>query len=373
MKSLLAEVRLARPVAEGGFALDLALETGGHAVTAVLGESGAGKTTLLRCIAGLEAGMQGRIEFGGQTWWDSGAGVRVPCHRRRIGYVFERGRLFPHLDVAGNLGMAGRGRGAPEPAYRERILEGLAIGPLLRRAVDELSAGERQRVAIARALLSGAELILMDEPISALDHVARDSVMSCLESMRDDLRVPVLYVSHSVEEVARLADCVIVLDRGRVAERGSAIEVFADPGSFVSRSDNPGAIVECVVAGHDEVHGLTRLSLAQGGGETQLWVEKLDANEGQRVRLRIHARDVSIALRKPEATSILNVFGATVENIRECGAASRLVTMRAGGQALLARITRRSVAELELRPGVAVYAQVKSVSLTLGLGSGAED
>lgn len=368
MKPLQAGIRLARPGSDGGCLLDLDIDTGGHAITAVLGRSGAGKTTLLRCIAGLEAAVEGQISFGDETWWDSSAGLRVPCHRRRIGYVFEQGRLFPHLDVAGNLRATGSGRNPPDAEFRNSVLETLGIGKLLTRGVDALSAGERQRVAIARALLSDAELVLMDEPLSALDHLTRESVMTCLESLHRDLRAPVVYVSHSVEEVARLADAVVVLEGGRVVERGLAREVFADPGSFVARLDNPGAIIECVVAASDEDYALSGLAFAGEPDAPRLWVERIGAGSGQAVRLRIHARDVSVTLRRPTETSILNVFPATVQTLREAGPASVLVGLEVAGQVLLARVTRRSAAELGLRSGLEVYAQVKSVSLTRGQG-----
>lgn len=364
MSGLQARISIQRTNLPEGFRLDLNLAIPDSGITAILGRSGSGKTTLLRCIAGLEPAVQGSIAYGDELWWDSEARIRVPCHRRRLAYVFEEGRLFPHLNVAENLDARGRGRAAPHPADRVRMIELLQIDPLLQRNVAQLSAGERQRVAIGRALLSGARLVLMDEPLSGLDHRTREPVLHCLENLHRELSVPVLYVTHSLTEVARLADRLVVLENGRVAEQGPAADLFADPNSYVSRGDDPGVFLSCTVASHDAGYGLSRLSIAGISDQAVLWVGGLPDCPGTPVRVRIRAGDVSLSRTRQQESSILNQLPAVIDQIEEPDQASVLVRLRLHEQFLLARVTRRSMSQLRLDVGSDVFAQVKSVSIS---------
>lgn len=364
MSGLRARCSIQRGMPNSGFCLDVDLQIPDSGVTAILGQSGSGKTTLLRCLAGLESGLQGRIEWDNELWWDSASRTRMPCHRRRLAFVFEEGRLFPHLNVAANLHARGRGRSAPGPAYCDRVIELLQIGSLLQRGVAQLSAGERQRVAIGRALLSGARIVLMDEPLSSLDHRTREPVLRCLEHLHRELRVPVLYVTHSLTEVARLADRLVVLEHGRVSEQGPAAELFADPDSYVSRGDDPGVFLSCSVAGHDTGFALSRLSISGNQGAAELWVGRLHDDPGTPVRVRVRARDVSLSRSQSVDSSILNQLPAMIVNFEDYDEAAVLVRLKTGDQFLLARITRRSMSQLKLVEGLQVFAQVKSVSIS---------
>ena len=347
---IVAGLRLVHP----GFVLDVHLTLPGRGVTALFGHSGSGKTSLLRCVAGLER-PAGRLRVNGETWQDDD--IFLPAHRRPLGYVFQEAGLFPHLTVRGNLEYGMRRTGGPGTADLRQTAELLGIGELLARRPDRLSGGERQRVAIARALLTRPRLLLMDEPLASLDPARKSGILPYLERLHDELAIPILYVTHSVDEVAQLADHLVVLEGGRVTASGPLAETFARLDLPLARDEGAGTVLSARVAGHD-ADGITRLAIA--GGE--ILVPRRPEAVGQPVRLRIAARDVSLALARHEDTSILNVLPATVTGCADV-AGQVLVSLDAGGTRLLARVTHRSWNRLAAAPGTALYAQIKSVAL----------
>lgn len=345
----------------GSFRLDIRLQTDDGGVLALFGRSGAGKTSVISAIAGLLRPEDGHIRVAGQTLYDASRGIDLPAHRRRVGYVFQEGRLFPHLSVRDNL-LYGFRRAPADgaPVHRpEHIIALLGIEALLARRPAALSGGEKQRVAIGRALLAQPRILLMDEPLAALDAPRRREILPYLERLRDDLRLPIVYVSHALDEVLRLANRMAIIDGGRVAALGTPEELSLEPAlrELLGEGD-PGSIIAARVIAHDAAFGLT--TLAFSGGE--LRVPGIDAPPGSRLSLRIRARDVSIALWPPAGLSIRNVLPATVSAIRDESAALAEVTLDAGGCLLLARVTREAVQRLGLQPGLAVHALVKSVS-----------
>jgi len=344
----------------GGFALDLAATFPGQGVTALHGPSGSGKTTLLRAIAGLDRYAAGYLSVAGEVWQDHAAGCFVPAHRRAVGYVFQESNLFPHLSVRGNIEYGWRR--VPRSARRvgfDETVDLLGIGQLLARRTDGLSGGERQRVAIARALLTSPRLLLLDEPLSALDRDSKAAILPYLERLHLALDIPVLYVSHNVDEVARLAEHMLLIGGGRLLASGPVAELFTRLDLPLAHGDQAGAVVEGTVTGYDEGYRLTRLGFA--GGEFLL--ARGDLESGRRVRLWVHARDVSLTLSRASDTSILNIFPATVTAVVAESDAQLMVRLDAGGTPLLARVTRRSVDHLGLASGHEVYVQVKSVAL----------
>ncbi|EEW25284.1 molybdenum ABC transporter ATP-binding protein [Rhodobacter ferrooxidans] len=349
----------------GAFALDVAQDFALSGVTALFGRSGSGKSTLLRVIAGLEGRAAGDVVMAGQVW--QGA-AWIPPERRGIGYVFQDARFFPHLSVRGNLEFAhARARGLGGPGLDE-VATALDLGPLLDRRPAALSGGEKQRVAIGRALLTAPRILLLDEPLAALDEARKAEILPYIERLRDQAGVPILYVSHSVAEVARLAQQVVVLQDGRVLRAGGVQEVLADPQAvpFLGPRE-AGALLGAVVAAQDS-DGLTRLETGAG----PLWVARIGAAIGSRLQLRIHAQDVILSRSRPEGLSALNILPATVTAVQLEDDHGATVQLRAGDDLLLARLTRRSVAALELAPGVAVYAVVKSVAVAQGDVAGAQ-
>lgn len=341
-----------------GFALEARFDAPAG-VTVLFGKSGAGKSTVAAAVAGLLRPDAGRIAVGKTVLVDTQTGTFLPPHRRRIGYVFQDGRLFPHLTVRQNLlygrWFAPRGAG-PEMG---RILEMLGIGALLDRRPATLSGGEKSRVSIGRAILSNPRLLLMDEPLAALDEARKAEIMPYLERMRDELCIPVIYISHSLAEVARLATTVVLLDQGRVTACGPAAEVLADPATApLLGLRNAGAILQARLVAH-EADGLSRLECSAG----PLLLPRLAQPMGASLRLRILAQDVMIATRRPEHISALNVLPCTVTDIRLGEGPGAIVQLRAGEDMLIARITRRSVAELGLVSGAQVFAVLKAVSV----------
>jgi molybdate transport system ATP-binding protein len=344
----------------GGFALDVDFQAPGRGVTALFGPSGAGKTAVMRCVAGLEHAPGGYLALNGECWQDDERGVFLPTHRRSLGYVFQEASLFPHLSVRRNLEYGWR---RVPPAERrvafDQAVEWLGIAALLGRDPARLSGGERQRVAIARALLTSPRLLLMDEPLAALDLDSKAEILPYLQRLHDQLAIPVLYVSHSPDEVSRLADHMVLLQQGRVAASGPLRELLARLDLPLAHGDEAGVVVDTVVAGHDEAFHLTWLDFSGG----RISVARRPCAVGGELRLRIHARDVSLALEQPRRTSILNIFPARVAALAEDHPAQLMVRLDANGTPLLARITRKSASVLGLRPGMTVYAQVKSVAL----------
>jgi molybdate transport system ATP-binding protein len=334
----------------GTFELRAAFEAGAG-VTALFGRSGAGKSSLINAVAGLLTPERGRIVVDGITLFDAATGVDVPAHRRRIGYVFQEGRLFPHLTVRQNLlyGSAGGAIGL------DQVVALLDIGPLLNRQPATLSGGEKQRVAIGRALLTQPRLLLMDEPLAALDAARKGEVLRHIERLRDELRVPIVYVSHAVEEVMRLADTVVLMEGGAVTASGPAMQVMS---GWRAEEEGPATVLEAMVAAHDPAYGLSTLRFS--GGE--LTTPDVDARTGERVRVRIRAQDVALALAPPVDTSISNQLRARITGLA-AGAIHVDVSLDVGGSPLTARVTRRSADRLQLAEGLTVYALIKAVVL----------
>jgi molybdate transport system ATP-binding protein len=343
----------------GGFAIDAAFGVAKPGITALFGPSGSGKTTIVNAIAGLLKPRQGRIVIGDKIVLDSAARVFVPPRMRRIGYVFQDGRLFPHMNVESNLRFGWR-RSATRADEAEfaRIVSLLGLESLLARRPLKLSGGEKSRVALGRALLSSPLMLLLDEPLAALDGARKAEIMPYLEKMRDEARLPMLYVSHSLDEVARLADDVIVLREGRVVAKGAVFDMLANlEFSELTGAPSYGAVIDTRVAAHRGEDGLS--VLAFDGGE--LIVPLLRAAIGSRLRVRIRAEDVMLAVEEPHGISANNVLPCTVIAIRETGTAHAEVQLLCGSARLLARITRASAKRLALIPGMGVFAVTKSV------------
>ncbi|MDO8466443.1 MAG: molybdenum ABC transporter ATP-binding protein [Gallionella sp.] len=343
-----------------GFSLHVDMQVFAHGIIGLFGPSGSGKTTLLRCIAGLERVNTGALQVKDEVW-QSGENF-MPVHKRPLGYVFQEASLFPHLSVKKNLEY-GLKRIPPEQrkVQLEQAVEWLGLDKLIgRNSPDGLSGGERQRVAIARALLTSPRLLLMDEPLSALDAASKREILPYLERLHSELDIPVIYVSHSLDEVARLADQLVLMDQGEIIASGPLNEMLVHLDLPTAHLDDAGAMIEASVGIHDEEYHLTRLDFYGGS----LWVSKVEHAIGSRVRARVLARDVSIATVMPQNSSISNILNARIDDIRDEGPDRVSLCMSVGsGQKLLSRITRRSCDQLELTPGMEVFAQVKSVAL----------
>jgi molybdate transport system ATP-binding protein len=342
-----------------GFTLDTDIELPGKGVTALFGPSGSGKTTLLRCIAGLEQAADGRLEVAGEVWQDGDH--CLPTHRRPLGYVFQEASLFPHLSVQRNLEYGQKRIPAAERRVAwDRAIELLGIGHLLARLPERLSGGERQRVAIARALLTSPRLLLMDEPLAALDLTRKNEILPYLEHLHDELDIPVLYVSHAPDEVARLADHLVVMDQGRVVAAGPLTTILSRLDLPIRLGEDAGVVLDAVVVEHDETWHLARVEFPGGS----LWVRDDGHTCGQHLRIRILARDVSIAREKFAGTSILNCLPATVAELADdTHPALALARLEVGASSLVARLTRRSADALGLAPGLPVWVQIKAVAL----------
>jgi molybdate transport system ATP-binding protein len=344
----------------GDFALDARFASG-PGLTALFGRSGAGKSSVVNLIAGLIRPTRGRISVDGVSLVDTDVRRFVPMHRRRIGYVFQEDRLFPHLTVRQNLLF---GRWFSPTAERRGSLDDvvamLGIGALLQRRPGALSGGEKQRVAIGRALLASPRLLLMDEPLAALDVQRKDEILPYIERLRDALGVPIVYVSHSIAEVARLATTMVLMSDGRVDAVGPVTEVlgrldlYPKTGRFEA-----SAVIETHVVAHDPVYGLTQLGCAAGA----IQVPRVELPEGGLVRVRIRARDVTIAIAPPHGLSALNVLPARIAEIGADDSPVIDIRLAIDGGHLLARVTRRSIANLGLTPGRAVFAVIKSIAI----------
>lgn len=337
------------------FALDVDVAVPMRGITGVFGESGAGKTALLRCIAGLERGAAGRLAVADDVWQDDATSRAV--HDREIGYVFQEPRLFAHLNVRQNIEYGQRRTRRDDVGFDEAV-ELLGLRELLDRRVDTLSGGEAQRVAIARALLRSPRVVLMDEPLAALDRARRDEILPFLDRLHAALSIPVIYVSHSIEEVIRLCDYLLVMERGRIVAAGEIQEVLVRADLPLLGGEEAGAIVHATAVHHDAADGLTQIEF----DGVEMWVPGA-YDPGATLRLRIRANDVTICREKPGASTVLNILPATVESIRDDGESSELVRLAIGSERILARVTRRSRARLRLGPGEPVYAQIKSVAV----------
>ncbi|BBP65568.1 MULTISPECIES: molybdenum ABC transporter ATP-binding protein [Pseudomonas] len=347
----------------GDFSLDLDVQLPGRGVTALYGQSGSGKTTCLRCIAGLERPAQGFIEVNGEVWQDAARRVFVPPHRRALGYVFQEASLFPHLSVRHNLAF-GLKRIAPgqRRVVMEQATELLGIGHLLDRQPHNLSGGERQRVGIARALLTSPQLLLMDEPLASLDTRRKNEILPYLQRLHDELDIPVLYVSHSQDEVARLADHIVLLEAGRALASGPIGETLARLDLPLALGDDAGVMIQGKVSGYDPAYQLLTLNLPDS--QLNIRVTHTPLGLGQPLRFKVQARDVSLSLANDAQTSILNRLPVTVvSELAADNAAHVLIRVEAGGTPLLARITRYSRDQLKLHPGQALWAQIKAVAV----------
>jgi molybdate transport system ATP-binding protein len=350
-----------------GFTLEASFEAP-PGVTALFGRSGAGKTTLVNAVAGLVRPNAGRVAVDDWTLFDTDKRLWLAPHKRRIGYVFQEGRLFPHLSVRQNL-LYGRWFAPGNDGARyDHVVDLLGLGTLLERRPGTLSGGEKQRVAIGRALLSDPKLLLMDEPLAALDEARKAEIMPYLERLRDETRTPILYVSHSVAEVARLATTVVALSEGRVVRAGPTAEVLSDPDAAPMLGvRDAGAVLWGRVRAHHP-DGLTELQVSAG----PLLLPQINAPVGSEVRIRIEARDVILALDRPQGLSALNILAAKVTALRPGHGPGMVVQLRVGQDLILARITRRSAEALGVAPGLSCYAIMKTVAVAPGnVGTGA--
>jgi len=363
MNSIHLQIQLNR----SAFMLDVDLQLPGQGITAILGASGSGKTTLLRAVAGLEKNQQGRIQIGAHVWQDTQQGIDLPTWQRPLGYVFQESSLLPHLTVSDNLNFGLKralktsGNAQPDAAKAlQASIELLGIGNLLQRMPDQLSGGERQRVAIARAIAMQPQLLLMDEPLASLDAARRQEIFPWLSKLRDELKMPMLYVTHSADEVARLADHLVVLDKGNVKAQGPVSAVLTQVVNPVVVGEDAGALIAGHIGQVDKQWHLSRIDF-EGGC---VWMRDAGLPVGKAVRIRILARDVSLATSEPQNTSIQNQLRGTIQSITPDAHPSQvLVVLKCGAEEVMARVTKRAVDELGLLVGQPVWAQVKSVSL----------
>ena len=329
-----------------------------HGVTGIYGPSGSGKTTLLNCLAGLIPTAQGSlVQLGDRVWQDRG--LNLPTHRRGVGFVFQDARLFPHLDVRGNLRFAAAHRHSPRGPDFDQVCEWLQLAPLLQRSTRQLSRGQQQRVAIARTLLNHPALLLLDEPLANIDIAHRREILNYLEIISRELQIPIILVSHNMEELARLADWLVVMEAGRICAAGPTVELCSRLELALAQEEQAAAILSTRITGHDAAYGISELAI---DGQA-MFLSRVSAPVGSHVRLRVPARDVSLCLEPPARTSILNILRADIDSIEESTEPRVLVRLRLGSQYLLARITRKSLDRLALAPGMPVYAQIKSVAL----------
>jgi molybdenum ABC transporter, ATP-binding protein len=360
----------------GEFRLNVDLRLPGSGITVLFGHSGSGKTTLLRCVAGLQKAPTGFLCINGDVWQDSEQGLFLPTHKRELGYVFQEANLFPHLTVAGNLrfGLKRMVKTAPQ-ADLPHILALLGIEHLLDRMPAHLSGGERQRVAIARALALNPKILLMDEPLASLDFKRKQDILPFLSRLHGELQIPVLYVTHSRQEVAQLADHLVIMDEGKVLASGALSDTLSRLDVSMAQDREASTVWQVQVVEHEADYQLTRVACA--GGELSL--PRLAANPGTTLRLQVYARDVSITLQQPTATSILNVLPAVITGIADDDSGHCVVRLRLSGYAeapsglssvdqvadspLLAHITRKSKLLLDLRIGMPVYVQIKASSI----------
>lgn len=353
-----AQIRLPRR----GFTLDVALNLPARGVTALFGPSGCGKTSVLRALAGLERAA-GRVAFGDTVWQDDAQGLFVPTHQRAIGYVIQEAALFPHLDVQHNLAYGlKRIASSQRRIALDQVVDLLGISHLLQRRPDALSGGERQRVAIARALATSPALLLMDEPLAALDARRKAEVLPYLDRLHEELGIPIVYVSHAIDEVARLADHLVLMDAGRVLAEGPLSDMLARLDLPVAFGDDAGVVLDAEIGERDAQWQLARLDV--DGEACRLWTRDTGQAIGRRVRLRVLARDVSLTRTPQTGTSIGNQLLGTIEAIADDEhPALALVRVRVGTAPVVARLTRRSAHALELAVGMPVWAQVKTVAL----------
>nr|WP_041296737.1 molybdenum ABC transporter ATP-binding protein [Janthinobacterium sp. Marseille] len=356
----MTDIRARFNIAYSAFKLDVDLTLPGRGVTALFGPSGSGKTTCLRAMTGLERFSGSYLEVNGEVWQDDERNIFLPTYKRPLGYVFQEASLFAHLNVQRNLEY-GRRRvsAATHQVSLEHAVALLDIGHLLQRNPDKLSGGERQRVAIARALATSPRILLMDEPLAALDSKRKEEIMPYLERLHDELDIPVIYVSHSADEVARLADHLVLLESGKVIASGATSDLMTRLDLNFAHGDTASALVVATVTAHDVDFHLTSAQFSGG----QLLLPQQAATAGQQVRIRIQARDVSLSLLPQRDSSILNIIPATVTELSDDAPGQVMIGLDANGTRLLARITRKSCEAMHLAPGGQVFAQIKGIAI----------
>lgn len=342
------------------FDVNVNLSVSSSHVTAVFGPSGCGKTSLMRAIAGLENSATGFIKMADQVWQDEH--YFRPAHQRDIGFVFQDASLFPHLNVFDNL-QFGLKRQAKHKrrVSLEQAIDLLALSPLLNRSIDTLSGGEKQRVAIARAVATSPAVLLFDEPLAAVDVAHKQEILRYIQSLHCELDIPMLYVSHQMDEVARLSNNLLLLEKGQQLANGRTVEMLSQLTLPFAHYEEAAAVLDTTVIAHDDNYGLSSLAFAGG----QITVSRDNLRQGDNVRLRIMARDVSLSLKQAEQTSILNILPATIESMINEGNAQKLIRLNVGGQIILSRITAKSADQLDLAAGKTVFAQIKAVSLLI--------
>ncbi|MDD2864419.1 MAG: molybdenum ABC transporter ATP-binding protein [Methylococcales bacterium] len=349
----------------GEFELSINLRLPNSGISVLFGHSGSGKTTLLRCIAGLQQAQEGYLEINGSVWQDSDVGVFLPTHKRSLGYVFQDANLFSHLTVRENLnfGLKRLKAHPPRPPSKggdfHHIVNLLGIKHLMERMPERLSGGEKQRVAIARALVLNPEILLMDEPLASLDSKRKQEILPFLSRLNQELNIPVLYVTHSQQEVAQLADYLVLMEAGKVQAAGKLSETLSRLDLPLSQERDASSVWNAMVVEHETEFHLTRVAF-EGGS---LSLPAIEAKLGTPLRVQIYARDVSIVLETPHATSILNVLPAIIVGISDGENGQSIVRLEVGTQALLAHITRKSALVLNLKIGKAVFVQIKSTSI----------
>lgn len=341
------------------FLLDVDLILPSSGITVLFGHSGSGKTSLLRCIAGLQHAPHGYLEINGAIWQDSNQNLFLPTHQRSLGYVFQEANLFPHLSVAGNLQFGLKRIKQSATNKLDYILELLGIEHLLQRMPAHLSGGERQRVAIARALALNPEVLLMDEPMASLDFKRKQEILPFLNRLHRELNIPVIYVTHSQQEVAQLADHLVIMEEGRALASGPLSETLSRLDVPLAQDREAATVWPVTVAEHEAEYHLTRVAFDGG----MLSLPTLAATIGTPMRVQIYARDVSISLQAPFATSILNVLPAIISGIADDGSGQSVLGLVVGTQSLLAHITRKSAILLDLKIGMQVYVQIKGTSI----------
>ncbi len=340
------------------FSLSLKAQLPGKGITAIYGPSGCGKTTLLRCIAGLEEVEHCQLNMSGDEIGSP------PAKQRQLGYVFQENRLFPHLSVEGNLDFAYKRRFSDNGPSKQQVIDWLDIDALLERKPDQLSGGQKQRVAIARALLTAPRCLLLDEPLAGVDSQARNPILRHLETVAENLNIPMVYVSHNLDEITRLADHLIIMDQGRLVADGPLLDMLSRLDLDVTRQESAAVVLNTQIMGHDDRYSLTQLSLGlQSGDDAQLSVGRLSGEPGNAVRVRIPCRDVSIALERPSLSSILNILPGVITEIELIDGARAMIKTEVARQFILARITRKSMEHLQLETGKQVYLQIKTVAL----------
>lgn len=350
------DIKLSIQRAAFTLSIDLALPSAG--VTALFGPSGCGKTTLLRAIAGLDQHAGAEVRFGTQVWQVDK--LFLPTHKRSIGYVFQEASLFDHLNVAANISYATKRAPATKTKLdKQQVIQLLGVEPLLEKYPIELSGGQRQRVAIARALAMNPKILLMDEPLSALDRRSKRAILPYLETLHQVLEIPIIYVSHAIEEISRISDYLVLINEGKVISHGPTHALLTALDLPLALADSAESIFDARVAARDETYHLTYLDSPAG----RFSVTSKPLKVGTKVRVRIAARDVSLSLSAQTDTSILNVFPALVSELKEDGVAQVIVKLHINSVSLLARITTKSARALGLQKGMQVYAQVKSVAL----------